>query len=82
MMPGVGGRPTEGAVIHYAERKIQGIPFPQPYEGDDLFIMGGDFIVRKDGEIVFAFHQTTTVDRPDTDDLLSCLRDQPATHEF
>ena len=71
---------TQAAII-YAERKIQGIPFPKPYEGDDLFIMGGDFIVRKDGEIIYAFHQTT-VERPDIDDLLSCLKDQPAIHEF
>ena len=78
MMP-TGGRPTQRAVI-YAERMIQGIPLPQPYEGDDLFIMGGDFIVKKDGEIIYAFHQTT-LERPDTDDLLSCLKGQPATHE-
>ena len=78
-MMGIGGRSNERAVI-YAERKIQGIPLPRPYEGDDIFIMGGDFIVRKDGEIIYAFHQTT-LERPGIDDLLSCLKDQPATHE-
>ena len=78
-MIGVGGKPTQRALI-YAERKIQGIPFPYPYEGDDLFIMGGDFIVKRDGEIVYALHQTT-VDRPGIDDLLSCLKAQSATHK-
>lgn len=60
----------------YAERKMmKGLPFPKPYEGDDLFIMGGDFIVRKDGKIVYAFHQTTP-ERPDVQDILSCLKTQ------
>lgn len=60
----------------YAERKMNGLPFPKfDYQGDDLFIMGGDFIVRKDGEVVYAFHQTTP-ERPDVQDLLSCLKAQ------
>ena len=61
----------------YAERKmIHGIPFPKfEYEGDDPFIMGGDFIVRNDGKVVYAFHQTTP-ERPDVQDLLSSLKAQ------
>ena len=60
----------------YAERKMKhGTPFPKLYDGDDLFVMGGDFIVRKDGEVVYAFHQTTP-ERPDVQDLLSCLKAQ------
>ena len=63
-------------MYHYAERKIKGIPFPKLYEGDDPFIMGGDFIVRKDGKMVYAFHQTNIWERPDVQDLLSCLKAQ------
>ena len=49
----------------YAERMMKNLPFPTiHYEGDDPFILGGDFIVRKDGKIVYAFHQTTP-ERPD-----------------
>ena len=61
----------------YAERKmIHGIPFPKfKYEGDDPFIMGGDFIVRNDGKVVYAFHQTTP-ERPDVQDLLTSLKAQ------
>ena len=60
----------------YAERKMKGLPFPTfDYEGDDPFIMGGDFIVRKDGKIVYAFHQTTP-ECPDVQDILSCLKAQ------
>ena len=61
--------------MHYAERKMKGLPFPKLYEGDDLLIMGGDFIVKKDGKIVYAFHQTTP-QCPDVQDILSCLKAQ------
>ena len=64
------------AMLGYAERKMQGIPLPQIYEGDDPFIMGGDFIVRKDGEIIYAFHQNTP-QRPSVEDLLSYLKARP-----
>ena len=60
-------------MYHYAERKMKGLDFPKIYDGDDLFIMGGDFIVRKDGKIVYAFHQTT-LQRPDVQDVLSSLK--------
>ena len=47
------------------------------YEDDDLWMMGGDFIVKNDGKVLFALHQTTYNERPPIDDLLSCLKDQP-----
>ena len=63
-------------MYRYAERKMKyGTPFPKPYDGDDIAIMGGDFIVRNDGKVVYAFHQTTP-ERPDVQDLLSCLKAQ------
>lgn len=78
-MLGFGGNVMSGnAMSRYAERKIQGHPFPRPYEGDDLFIMGGDFIVGQDGKIYYAFHQTTP-ERPGVENLLSCLKAKPAT---
>lgn len=72
---------TTEAMCGYGERRIQGIPFPESiYEGDDLWIMGGDFIVRKDGKIVYALHQTTYYERPSVEDLLSCLKAQPTAN--
>ena len=63
----------------YGEWKRNGIKFPElVYEDDDLWIMGGDFIVKNDGKVLFALHQTTFNERPPVDDLLSCLKDQPA----
>ena len=58
----------------YGERRMQGIPFQQiTYEGDDLLIMGGDFIVRNDGKVMFAFQQKMPNERPTVEELLSSL---------
>jgi hypothetical protein len=70
---------TTIAMCKYGEKKIKGIDFPDlVYEDDDLWIMGGDFIVKNDGKVLFALHQTTYYERPPVDDLLSCLKSQPA----
>ena len=65
------------SVYGYAERKIktEEFSFPKPYKDDDLFIMGGDFVVRQDGKVVYAFHQTTPI-RPAAQDILSRLKEQ------
>ena len=58
-----------------AEKLIAGIHFPvSDYTDDDLCIMGGDFIARRDGLLVYALHQQT-IDRPSTEELLSVLRE-------
>ena len=71
---------TTTTMCKYGERKMQGLDFPDlVYEDDDLWIMGGDFIVKNDGKVLFALHQTTYNERPSVDDLLSCLiKDQSA----
>ena len=70
---------TTTAMCKYGEMKVQGLPFPDlVYEDDDLWIMGGDFIVKDDGKVLFSLHQTTYYERPSIQDLLSCLKAQPA----
>ena len=67
---------TGGHGMHvYAERRMKGLPFPERYEGDDPFILGGDVIVRKDGKVVYAFRQNSA-QRPDVQDILSSLKAQ------
>ena len=61
----------------YAERRMKGIPFPRLYKGGDPFIMGGDFVVKNDGKIIYAYHQQT-IERPNVEDILSCFTVQPA----
>ena len=45
-----------------------------PYDGDDLTVMGGDFIVKRNGEVVFAHVQKGQFDRPPVLQLLQCLK--------
>ena len=70
---------TTTTVCTYGEMKRKGITFPDlVYEDDDIWIMGGDFIVKNDGKVLLAFHQTNHYERPPVCDLVSCLKDQPA----
>ena len=59
----------------YADKNIRGIPLPVLEYVDDLWIMGGDFIVRQDGLIVYALHQRTFYIRPSNEELFSALKE-------
>ena len=59
----------------YAARVIaEGSLGGKAYAGDDLTVMGGDFIVRQNGEVVFTYVQKSQLDRPAVSDLLQCLK--------
>ena len=58
----------------YAAKVIEGRKENMVCDGDDLSIMGGDFIVKQSGEVVFAYRQKGVFDRPQITDLLQCLR--------
>lgn len=58
----------------YAAKVIEGRTDNMGYDGDDLTVMGGDFIVKRSGEIIFAHPQTGQFDRPQMADLLLYLK--------
>ena len=58
----------------YAARVVEGGKDNMVYPGDDLTLMGGDFIVRRNGEVIFAHAQTSQFDRPQISDLKNCLK--------
>lgn len=58
----------------YAEEKVAGVPETLALTGDDLHIMGGDFIVDTHGRLVFAYASKTHRDRPTVDQVLDELR--------
>ena len=60
----------------YAAKVIEGQKDNMAYEGDDLTVMGGDFIVHQSGKVVFTHIQTGQFDRPQVEDLLQCLKSQ------
>ena len=57
----------------YAEEKVADVPPTPALPGDDLHVMGGDFIVDVEGKFVFAYASRTSSDRPAVDKLLQEL---------
>ena len=57
----------------YAAKVIEGRRDNMGYNSDDLTVMGGDFIVKQNGEVVFTHPQKGQFDRPKIADLLQCL---------
>ena len=59
----------------YATQLIEGTTKSfDVYDGDDIAVMGGDFIVKQNGEVVFAYVQDSQLDRPAVEDFLQCLK--------
>ena len=58
----------------YAAQIIEGRKDNIPYDGDDFTVMGGDFIVKQNGDVLFAHSQKELFDWPKVADLLQCLR--------
>ena len=61
---------TAYAATVVAEGSLGGVG----YSGDDLTVMGGDFIVKQSGAVVFAYVQKSQLDRPPVSNLLQCLK--------
>ena len=59
----------------YAARLVADGSFGgEPYAGDDLTVMGGDFIARQSGKVVFTYVQESQLDRPAVSDILQCVK--------
>ena len=58
----------------YAEEKIAKVPPTPALPGDDLHVLGGDFIANSSGKIVFTYPSKTSSDRPSIARLLDELR--------
>lgn len=60
----------------YAARAVEGqySDSEEVYDGDDMAVMGGDFIVKQNGEVIFARTQEGPFERPEIADLLQCLK--------
>jgi len=56
----------------YAKLIAHGRLFQRPTE--DTLQLGGDFVVGRDGSIVYAFRSSDPDDRPTVDDLLAAVR--------
>ena len=61
------------SVVDYAEYKIAGVPRYPPYPGDDIHVMGGDFMVDSSGMLVFVSPSVLPKDRPTVQQILDSL---------
>ncbi len=61
------------SVLGYAEEKVAGVKGTPAYEGDDLNVMGGDFVVDSRGTLVYSYRSTNARDRPTVDELLTIV---------
>ena len=61
------------ALIAYAEEFVAGKLDTNRYEGDDIHIMGGDFITDASGTLVLAYSSSNSRDRPSVDTILKTL---------
>ena len=62
---------TISSIVSYAEEKVAGIPGAPAYEGDDVHVLGGDFIVDSTGKLTYAYSSKTSSDRPSVDEVLA-----------
>ncbi|XP_068195543.1 peroxiredoxin-like 2C [Antennarius striatus] len=63
-------------MLLYAEYVADNMEFPRnlPSIQDDMFQLGGDFVLNKHGRVLFSYCCQSPIDRPSVDDILSTLR--------
>ena len=57
----------------YAEEKVAQVPETPALAGDDLHVLGGDFIADTNGKLVYAYPSQTSSDRPSVDNIVDEL---------
>ncbi|XP_059209191.1 prostamide/prostaglandin F synthase-like isoform X2 [Centropristis striata] len=60
-------------MLHYAEYVVDNMEFPRglPLIQDDMFQLGGDFVLDEQGRVLFSHRCQSPIDRPSVEDILS-----------
>jgi hypothetical protein len=66
-----------GVLLGYLAGMLRGYAPVVPYRGEDVLQLGGDFILDRTGQIVFAHRSRTPTDRPTVPALLAALPSPP-----
>ncbi|KAI7799801.1 selenoprotein L [Triplophysa rosa] len=63
------------SLLHYSELLAMNRPFPEvpPQFIDDLFQMGGDFVLDEGGKVIFSYRCISPVDRPSAAQILAAV---------
>lgn len=64
---------TIPTLLSYAEDKVSGVPPAPPYPGDDIHVLGGDFILDSTGKVLYAYCSKFSSDRPSLDEIFKVL---------
>lgn len=66
---------TIPTLLSYAEEKVAGVPPAPSYPGDDIHVLGGDFVVDSEGRVVYAYCSKFSSDRPPVEDVFVAIQD-------
>ena len=61
------------SIVLYAQFRVAGVSPSPSYEGDDLQVMGGDFITDTSGKLIYAYPSKQPSDRPIVEHILTVL---------
>ena len=65
--------------IGYAEAVAKGRVDRMGYAGDDVTVIGGDFVTDTSGKLLYSYRSKEQYDRPEVDDLLTFLKTSVST---
>ena len=68
-----------GVLAGYLRLIFRGWKPRQPYEGEDVHQLGGDFIVDGQRRLIYAYPSREPTDRPKVEDLLGVFRSHAAS---
>lgn len=61
-------------LLNCAQREVAKLSDPVPWKGDDVQVMGGDFIADSSGKLLYSYPCKSPVDRPDIAELLEVIK--------
>ncbi|QDU20180.1 hypothetical protein ETAA1_21250 [Urbifossiella limnaea] len=64
-------------LLGYVAGMVRGFAPQQPYQGEDVFQLGGDFVLDRSGRTLFAYRSKDPTDRPAVSRLLAALPSSP-----
>jgi len=68
-----------GVLLRYLTLIFRGWKPRAPSRGEDVLQLGGDFVLDRNGRIVFAYRSTEPTDRPTVDEVLQAVREASGT---
>ena len=60
-------------LLDFSEKSLAGKLNTVHFEGDDLYMLAGDYIVDSSGKLVLAYSAVTSHDRPSVEEILAVL---------